>query len=223
MCFDARSSLLAGAFTYGSALHLFRRENPRLKWCAVSIAGISAMQWAEGFLWLDGPVPQGALNHALTTVAIPLALVAQPLGPLLGSLYVLPLRRRRFSFFLLLLAAVVMVTGARLLYQPVYTQVTPDGHLNWWSPANPPVFSAWSYGLWAGLIGTPFLLWWRPFWQAGLIVSWGWLCALVSFVVSDSAASHWCFYVSFYALFTLIYAATVKDPPGVTAPAKAEA
>jgi hypothetical protein len=57
------------------------------------------------------------------------------------------------------------------------------------------------------------LLWWRPVWQAGLIVSWGWLCALVSFVISDSAASHWCFYISFYAVFTLIYAFTIKDAP----------
>ncbi|HEY1793544.1 MAG TPA: hypothetical protein VGG34_11550 [Opitutaceae bacterium] len=144
---------------------------------------------------------------------IPLALAAQPLGTLLGSIFELPVRRRRLPFFLLLLAAVAMVVGARLLHRPMYTQVTPQGHLNWWSASNPPVYSPWAYGLWAGLIGAPFLLWWRPIWQAALIVSWGWLCALVSFVVSDSAASHWCFYVSFYAGFTLVYAFMAKDRP----------
>jgi len=67
--------------------------------------------------------------------------------------------------------------------------------------------------LWAATIGLPFLLWWRPFWQAALIVSWGWAWAIISYLITDSAASHWCFFVSFYAAFTLIYAFMVKDPP----------
>ncbi len=213
MCFDAKSSLLGGAAASGTAIYLWRRGHPRLKWCAVSLVGISAMQWAEGLLWLDGPTPQDSLNHVLTVGVIPLALLAQPLGPLLGSAFDSPIRGRRFPFFVLLLAALTMVVGARLFYQPAYTQITPQGHLNWWSPSNPPMYSPWLYGLWAGLIGAPFLLWWRPLWQALLIVSWGWSCALVSWMVSDSAASHWCFYVSFYAVFTLLYAFTIKNTP----------
>ena len=59
----------------------------------------------------------------------------------------------------------------------------------------------------------PFLLWWRPFWQSLLIVSWGWGWATLSYLVTDSAASHWCFFVSFYAVFVLVYALLVKDDP----------
>jgi len=127
-----------------------------------------------------------------------------------------PVRGRSLPFFLLLIAGLIFVVAVRVLYHPAYTQVTPQGHLNWWSPLNPPVYHAWSYGLWAVLIGAPFLLWWRPIWQSLLIVSWGWLWAVISFLITDSAASHWCFFVSFYAAFVLIYAFMVSDSPKAT-------
>jgi hypothetical protein len=80
ICFDATSSLLASSGAYGAAVYLLRRENRRLKWGAIALMGITAMQWVEGLLWLDGPTPHGALNHLLTIVLIPLALLAQAWG-----------------------------------------------------------------------------------------------------------------------------------------------
>ena len=88
---------------------------------------------------------------------IPLALLAQAWGPLFGSTFDLPVRGRRTPFFLLLVVGLAIVVAARVIYQPTYTQVTEQGHLNWWSPHNPPVYYAWSYGLWAVVIGAPFL------------------------------------------------------------------
>ncbi len=175
--------------------------------------GITAMQFVEGFLWLDGPQPHGAINQLLTIGLIPLALLTQAWGPLFGSIYDLPVGQRRLPFFLLLILGLTIVVSARIIYQPTYTQVTPQGHLNWWSTRNPPIYPAWAYGLWAAVIGAPFLLWWRPIGQAALIVSWGWMWAVISYNISDSAASHWCFFVSFYAAFILIYACMVPDPP----------
>jgi hypothetical protein len=35
----------------------------------------------------------------------------------------------------------------------------------------------------------------------------------MSFILTDSAASHWCFFVSFYAAFVLGYALMVRDEP----------
>jgi hypothetical protein len=211
MCFNATSSLLAAGSVYGVSFYLLRRDHPRLRWSAVALMGITAMQWVEGFLWLDGPMPHGLINHLLTVGLIPLALLAQAWGPLLGSTFDLPVSRRRLPFFLLLILGLTMVGLARVIDQPTYTQVTPQGHLNWWSPRNPPVFVPWAYGIWGAVIGAPFLFWWRPFWQSLLIVSWGWFWAVVSFVFTDSAASHWCFFVSFYAAFVLIYSFLVKD------------
>ena len=213
ICFDATSSLVAGGSAYGVAAYLLRRDHPRLKWSAVALMGITAMQFVEGALWLDGPKPHGSLNQVLTVALIPPALLAQAWGPLVGSTYERPVRHRRLGFFLLLFVGLAMVVISRALYQPQHTQVTPGGHLNWWSPQNPPVFAAWAYGLWAAVIGAPFLFWWRPFWQGMLIVSWGWMWAVLSFLLTDSAASHWCFFVSFYAAFALVYAFMVSDVP----------
>jgi len=213
VCFDATSSLVAGGCAYGVSAYLLRRDNPRLKWSAVALMGITGMQWVEGALWIDGPRPHGMVNQVLTVGLIPLALLAQAWGPLLGSTYDLPVRQRRLQFFLVLIIGLGFVVVSRLIFQPMHTQITPQGHLNWWSPQNPPVFAPLTYGLWGVVIGIPFLLWWRPFWQSLLIVSWGWFLATVSILLTDSAASYWCFFVSFYAAFILIYAFMAKDEP----------
>jgi hypothetical protein len=204
---------MAGGCAYGVAAYLLRRDNPRLKWGAVALMGITAMQWVEGFLWLDGPSAHGAVNQLLTLALIPLALLAQVWGPLFGSIFELPVRPRKWLFLAVLIAGLVIVISARVIYRPLFTQVTPGGHLNWWSPQNPPVFVAWAYGLWAAVIGSPFLFWWRPFWQGVVIVSWGWVWATASYLLTDSAASHWCFFVTFYAAFILVYAMMVPDRP----------
>src|SRR6187399_1798880 len=145
MCFNATSSLLAAGCAYGVSFYLLRRDHPRLRWGAIALMGITAMQWVEGLLWLDGPTPHGVVNQLLTVGLIPLALLAQAWGPLFGSTFELPVRGRRLPFFLLLTVGLTIVVTARLVYQPIFTQLTPQGHLNWWSPRNPPVFSAWAY------------------------------------------------------------------------------
>ena len=213
MCFNATSSLVAGCCAYGVAAYLLRRDNPRLKWGAVTLMGITAMQWAEAVLWLDGPKPHGIVNQLVTIGLIPLALLAQAWGPLFGSTFDRPVRERRVPFYFLLILGLALVVVGRAVYQPTHTQITPEGHLNWYSPQNPPVFVAWAYGLWAVVIGAPFLLWWRPFWQSIAIVFWGWLWAIIAFLISDSAASYWCFFVTFYAAFVLVYSFMVSDEP----------
>src|SRR5262245_33900582 len=94
--------MLAGGCAYGVAAYLLRRDHPRLKWSAIALMGITAMQWVEGLLWLDGPTANGCVNQMLTVCLIPLALLAEAWGPLLGSTFDRPVRERRWSFFLLL-------------------------------------------------------------------------------------------------------------------------
>ncbi len=211
MCFNATASLIAGTCSYGVAAWLHRRNHPRLKWAAVALTGITAMQWVEGFIWLGDPRICGIVNMLLTVGLIPVALLSQAWGPLLGSVYDQPVRPRKYSFFILLLAGLAFVVAVRLYYWPEFTQVTPQGYLNWWSRDNPPHYDPWVYSLWATIIGLPFLLWWRPFWQSLLIVSWGWLWALLSYLFTDNAASNWCFFVSFYSLFLIAYALMIPD------------
>ena len=213
MCFNATSSLMAGGCAYAVSAYLLRRDNPRLKWGAVALMGITAMQWTEAVLWINGPIPHGMLNQLVTIGLIPLALLAQAWGPLLGSTFARPVRKRRVPFYFLLILGLAIVVVTRTVYQPTHTQITPTGHLNWYSAQNPPVFVAWVYGLWAVVIGAPFLLWWRPIWQGIAIVFWGWLWAIIAFLISDSAASYWCFFVTFYAAFVLVYSFMVSDEP----------
>ena len=74
MPFQIRSvQNLAGGCVYGVAAYLLRRDNSRLKWAGVALMGITAMQWVEGALWLDGPTPDGFANQLLTVGLIPLA------------------------------------------------------------------------------------------------------------------------------------------------------
>jgi hypothetical protein len=149
-----------GGCAYAVSAYLLRRDNPRLKWGAVALMGITAMQWTEAVLWINGPIPHGMLNQLVTIGLIPLALLAQAWGPLLGSTFDRPVRKRRVPFYFLLILGLAIVVVARTVYQPTHTQITPTGHLNWYSAQNPPVFVAWAYGLWAVVIGAPFLLWW---------------------------------------------------------------
>ena len=213
MCFDATSSFVAGGAAYGVSAYLLRRNHARLKWGAVALMGITMMQWVEGFLWLDGPLPHGTVNKILTVALIPIALLAQAWGPLLGSAWEVPISKRKSAFYGLMTVGLLFVVIARVVHHPTMTQVTPEGFLNWWSPQNPPTFPVWAYGLWALVIGSPFLIWWKPMWQALLICSWGWFWATLSFLVTDSAASYWCFFVSFYAIFVFIYALMTPDSP----------
>lgn len=213
MCFSATASLVAGGCSYGVAAYLHRRNHPKLKWSAIALMGITAMQWVEGFLWLGNPRICGIINMLLTVGLIPLALLTQAWGPLFGSLYEKPLKNRRLVFYLLMVLGLFLVALGRFYYQPIYTQVTPQGYLNWWSPQNPPLYEPWAYSLWALVIGLPFLIWWRPFWQSLLMVSWGWLWAALSYIFTDNAASNWCFFVSFYSLFLVAYAFMIPDLP----------
>src|SRR4029077_5629775 len=103
MCFNRTSSLLGAGSAYVVSFYLLRRDNPRLRWSAVALMGITAMQWVEGLLWLDGPMPHGLINQLLSVGLIPLPLLAQVGAPLFGSTFDLPVRRRRLPFFLLLI------------------------------------------------------------------------------------------------------------------------
>jgi hypothetical protein len=76
MCFNATSSLMVGCCAYAVSAYLLRHDNPRLKWGEVALMGITAMQWTEAVLWINGPIPHGILNQLVTISLIPLALLA---------------------------------------------------------------------------------------------------------------------------------------------------
>src|SRR4029078_4899758 len=115
---------LAGGFSSGVPAFLLPRRQPRLKFAAVALMGITAMQWVEGALWLDGPMPHGAVNQLRTIWLIAMAFLAQAWGPLFGSTFVLPVRNRRVPFYLLLMLGLTFVVTVRVGQQTTHMQVT---------------------------------------------------------------------------------------------------
>ena len=127
MCFDATSSFVAGGAAYGVSAYLLRRKHARLKWGAVALMGITMMQWVEGFLWLDGPLPHGTVNKVLTIGLIPVALLAQAWGPLFGSAWEVPISKRKSAFYGLLTVGLLFVVIARVVQHPTMTQGHTSG------------------------------------------------------------------------------------------------
>ena len=121
---------MAGGAAYGVSAYLLRRKHARLKWGAVALMGITMMQWVEGLLWLDGPLPHGTVNKILTIALIPVALVAQAWGPLLGSAWAIPISKRKYTFYGLMTIGLLFVVASGVIYHPSTTQITPQGFLN---------------------------------------------------------------------------------------------
>jgi hypothetical protein len=116
---------VGGCCAYGVAAYLLRRDNPRLKWGAVALMGITAMQWTEAVLWLDGPKPHGIVNQLVTIGLIPLALLAQAWGPLFGSTFDRPVRERRVPFYFLLILSLTLVVVVRAMSISQLTRRSP--------------------------------------------------------------------------------------------------
>ena len=218
MCFSVEASLAAAAVGYTTALLLWLRHTPHAVWLAVSLAGWCSMQLAEAALWMTSP-PSGdasscsSMNMLLSVSAVPLALSLQVWGPCLGcALFVLqhaadhtavsPLAtRRRVVLALLALAgATPLLTYSMnaVRHGPWCTVQTEQAHLQWAYQGTSVGKAQWlTTGLaWCSLITTPFLLYWRPLWQAITLTVTGTAFMLFALAVTDSPASNWCYYVS---------------------------
>ena len=131
------------------------------KWGTVALMGITMMQWVEGLLWLDGPLPHGTVNKILTIALIPVALVAQAWGPLLGSAWAIPISKRKYTFYGLMTIRLALRGGFTCDLSPIHdadhtTGVSPIGGL-------PKILQTSQFGLMerALVIRMPFLIWWK--------------------------------------------------------------
>jgi hypothetical protein len=165
------------------------------------------MQFAELLLWLTDP-RTGCTdwNTVITMTLIPLVLMLQPLGSLLGSLVVTPWAKSsgpRKYFLVLYSLLIVTLVGVYHFYDPykICTTITPDGHLFWATTnhtAHKTLADTITYYLWALLIIVPLLLFWDKHMMSILL-----LIAIPAFgffygdLYTDSKGSIWCFYTSY--------------------------
>lgn len=135
---------------------------------------------------------------------IPTVLILQPVGALLGSLFVIPWSKSsdiRKNFLILYPALIIALVCVKHFYKPekVCTTVTPGGHLFWRTVnhENSPLDMV-QYVIWSTLIMLPLLIFWDK--SFAVIVL---LCVLpifgfnYGFLTSDSRGSIWCYYTSY--------------------------
>ena len=158
------------------------------------------MQLAEAVLWLTSPAEGCTVaNRAITATAVPLASSSQVFGPILGAQYVVRLQQHmRVALFLAVsgsmpILGAIFVT-ARGLGDEWCATVTDKGFLLWSFDSASMSAALWLLNCipWWLCIATPFLLWWRPLWQALAIAAWGLFLFVFAIITTDSPASNWC-------------------------------
>jgi hypothetical protein len=205
MCYNVESSLKTSLLSLFTILYLLSSNDPHYKWIALTLVGWCLMQFAEMLLWFTEPRKDCTdANKLITMTLIPTVLILQPLGALLGSLFVIPWSKSsdiRKNFLILYPALIIALVCVKHFYKPekVCTTVTPGGHLFWRTVKheNSPLDMV-QYVIWSTLIMLPLLIFWDK--SFAVIVL---LCVLpifgfnYGFLTSDSRGSIWCYYTSY--------------------------
>lgn len=207
MCYSVESSAKTTLYSFIAIAVLLQSNVPHFQWIAISLIGWCGMQFAELLLWLTKP-RNGCtpMNKVIILTLIPLVLVLQPIGTILGSFYVVPWKECSNSrkSFILWYSIATLVSVLLYFYgnlNKVCTIVTKDGHLDWW-PSNYTIQSA--YLTWAIMILFPVFALWNMSFKIFIL-----LCLMPGFgfyygLTTDSKASVWCYYTSFTSLIALI-------------------
>jgi fatty acid desaturase len=229
MCWNLTASLASSGITFAiAALLAARPRNVKHRFYAAAIVGICAMQLSEAFLWYHGDLAEhtcklGGANRFGMQVLIRLALLLQPMGAYLGlrSFLVDPEHKPGFLYSTVLRVYPVFpifVNGLMpmryLLLGDNYTcddvnikivchhmcaRLTPSGLLNWNAAE---AVALWELLIWFAYNAVvPFMA--LRFREALALSSYGLICLLTSWAFTDSAGSHWCLYVTGYALLAL--------------------
>jgi hypothetical protein len=165
------------------------------------------MQFAELLLWTTDPRSGCTdFNKLITMTLIPFVLMLQPLGPLFGSLYVIPWAKSsdfRKNFMVIYSVIVVLAVSYCYYYKPykTCTTVTPGGHL-YWSTTDPDlpdnITNIIIYFTWGLMIILPLFLFWNKnltiIFALILMPALGFSHGLLN---TDSRASIWCYYTSY--------------------------
>lgn len=209
MCYSVKSSAKTTIYSLTAIIILLTSGVPHFQWLGVILIGWCGMQFDELLLWLTDP-QKGCTtaNKLITLTLIPLVLILQPLGSILGSFFVKPWNecsqtRKLFIVMYSLLIIVCMLYVFFREKQTLCTTVTPDGHLNWWLKKSLHT-SKFLYFLWAVAIILPLLLLWDASYKLIFII-----CLLPLFgyyygLKTDSKASIWCYYTSFTSIVSII-------------------
>ena len=207
MCYSVESSAKTSFYSLVAIVVLLKSGIPHFQWIAMSLVGWCGMQFAELLLWLTNPRAScTTVNKVITLTLIPLVLLLQPIGSILGSFFVTPWKNCSRSRKSLITCYSVITLIVLLLYfygnlNKVCTTVTEGGHLNWW----PSSYSiSISFVAWAIMIIAPLIVLWDASYKMILLLFLAPAFGFYYGLTTDSRASIWCYYTSFTSLVSLI-------------------
>jgi len=224
MCWNFEVSLFTSLLSTAiSILIITVARTNQHKFYGAATIGICSMQWAETFLWHNGDLVEscreGGANRFGTQVLVRVALLLQPLGSYFGAWqWMLGATLRKWSllyaippcalqmlapmrYFLIGDAYGCEDVSIKILCKHLCTRLTRSGYLMWDMGAPT---ALWELLAWFIYIGIVPLIVARPFRKALFICAYGLLCLMASWFFTDSPGSHWCLYVTGYALLGLL-------------------
>lgn len=211
MCYSVESSAKTTLLSLSSIIYLMSSNIPHFQWIGTLLIGWCSMQFVELLLWMTEPTKGCTLwNKIITLTLIPLVLLLQPVGSLMGSLWVIPwekssdLRKKIIIFYTLLMFIFVC---RHQYYKPdkLCTTVTKGGHLYWSTKIEyTSTMIIIEYFLWAFYILLPLFLFWNKSFILPLLLI---LLPTVGFIIglkTDARASIWCHYTSYTSIIASI-------------------
>jgi hypothetical protein len=212
MCYSVESSFKTTTISLVAIIYLLSSGIPHFQWIAIILVGWCIMQFAELLLWLTNPKKGCTIwNKIITTTLIPFALILQPLGALLGSLYAIPWNKSskfRQNFITYYSAFIILIVLGYTFINPYKncTTITPKGRLYW----GPHKYSDYTflnyviYFVWAFLIVLPLILFWNKNNLPIFILLITPLLAFIYGLYSDGKPSIWCYYTSYSSIVGII-------------------
>ena len=204
MCYSVKSSLKTTLVSLFAIIYLITSGIPHFQWIGITLIGWCGMQFAELLLWMTKPRTSCTLwNKIITLTLIPLVLALQPLGPLLGSLFVIPWKkstefRKKFMIYYSIFIILAVCFYHFFNISKTCTIVTPQGHLYW--NTTPYIKNDNNYSiyiLWLLIIIFPLLMYWnKNMFMLFLLI----LTPLFGFLyglLTDGRPSIWCYYTSY--------------------------
>jgi hypothetical protein len=209
MCYSVESSLKTTTISFLSIIYLLSSNIPHFQWLGITLIGWCSMQFDELLLWLTNP-RKGCtkLNQLITMTLIPITLMAQPLFPMWGSLYVFPwktlseFRQKCMIAYTIFCSSVI---SFYYYYKPdkTCTTVTKQGHLSWIT-SNYVHKSKVYTPIWLIMIFLPVMILWNKKRMLLLLLS---ILPLIGYQMgsyTDSQGSIWCFYTSYTSIIASI-------------------
>ena len=210
MCYSVESSLHTTLLSFAAIVYLMSSQIPHYQWLGVTLIGWCLMQFAELLLWLTKPQETCTdYNKLITLTLIPIILMLQPLGSLIGSLYVIPWSKSSDfrKYFLVLFPIFIVLCVSYCQYYNPYTYcttVTPKGHLYWFTSdykQTNTITNILLYVVFSILILLPLTLFWN---KSSTIILLLVCIPLIGFwhglLHTDSRGSIWCYYTSYGSL-----------------------